>query len=75
MELGNLSLPAGVNVTMPILLHHQDGDIWGNYAKEFEQEKFSKELLKHQNAKSRFTQLDGILEFSLAKTLPSWKPR
>ncbi|ESW05213.1 hypothetical protein PHAVU_011G161400 [Phaseolus vulgaris] len=29
MELGNLSLPAGVNVTMPILLHHQDGDIWG----------------------------------------------
>ncbi|KAL9297995.1 hypothetical protein ACSQ67_023891 [Phaseolus vulgaris] len=47
-----------------------DGDVWGNDAKEFEQEKFSKELLRHQNAKSHFTHLDGILELSLAKTLP-----
>ncbi|KAL9297996.1 hypothetical protein ACSQ67_023892 [Phaseolus vulgaris] len=35
MELGNLSLPAGVDITMPILLVHQDGDIRGNDAKEF----------------------------------------
>ncbi|RDX80996.1 11-oxo-beta-amyrin 30-oxidase, partial [Mucuna pruriens] len=33
VKLGNLSLPAGINVTMPILFIHQDGDIWGDDAK------------------------------------------
>ncbi|KAL9297994.1 hypothetical protein ACSQ67_023890 [Phaseolus vulgaris] len=34
-NLETSSLPAGVDVTMPILLLHQDGDIRGNDAKEF----------------------------------------
>ncbi|KAL9297990.1 hypothetical protein ACSQ67_023886 [Phaseolus vulgaris] len=75
MELGNPSLPAGVDVTMPILLLHRDGDIRGNDAKEFKPKGSPKELLRQQKAKSRFTHLDGVLEFALAKTLPCWKLR
>ncbi|KAL9297992.1 hypothetical protein ACSQ67_023888 [Phaseolus vulgaris] len=75
MELGNSSLPAGVDVTMPILLFHKDGDIRGNDAKEFKPGRLSKELLKQQKAKSHFTHLDAVLEFALAKTLPCWKPK
>ncbi|KAL9297987.1 hypothetical protein ACSQ67_023883 [Phaseolus vulgaris] len=46
MELGNLSLPARVDVTMPILLVHRDGDIRGNDAKEFKPERFFEGVAK-----------------------------
>nr|QFS19012.1 cytochrome P450 72A695 [Cajanus cajan] len=41
MKVGNLSLPAGVHVTMPISLIHLDADIWGDDSKEFKPERFS----------------------------------
>ena len=46
MELENLSLPAGVRVTMPILSVHHDCDIWGDDAKEFKPERFSEGIAK-----------------------------
>lgn len=46
MKLGNISLPAGINVSIPILLVHQDCEIWGDDAKEFNPERFSEGIAK-----------------------------
>jgi cytochrome P450 len=46
VELKNLSLPAGINISIPILLVHHDCDIWGDDAKEFKPERFSEGIAK-----------------------------
>ncbi|XP_027354513.1 11-oxo-beta-amyrin 30-oxidase-like [Abrus precatorius] len=51
MNLGYLSLPAGVRVSIPILCIHQDRDIWGDDAKEFNPERFSEGIAKATKGK------------------------
>ncbi|RZC91561.1 hypothetical protein C5167_027633 [Papaver somniferum] len=40
-KLGNLSIPAGVILTVPLILAHHDPEYWGDDSQEFNQERFS----------------------------------
>ena len=40
IKLGDLTLPAGVQVNMPVLLIHRDNKLWGDDAAEFKPERF-----------------------------------
>ncbi|PPR91887.1 hypothetical protein GOBAR_AA28783 [Gossypium barbadense] len=54
IKLGNLLLPAGTEVSVPILLIHHDNDLWGDDAREFKPERFAEGVSKATKSQVTF---------------------
>ncbi|KAK7401720.1 hypothetical protein VNO78_13422 [Psophocarpus tetragonolobus] len=59
VKLGNISLPAGVQLSLPILLLHHDCELWGDDVKEFKPDRFSEGVLKATKGKNSFFPFGG----------------
>ena len=53
-KIGTISIPAGVDLTLPTLLIHRDPELWGDDAEEFKPERFAEGISKASKDKLAF---------------------
>ena len=53
-KIGTISIPAGVDLTLPTLLIHRDPELWCDDAEEFKQERFAEGISKASKDKLAF---------------------
>ena len=58
-KLGNITLPAGSHLQLHMLLLHHDEEIWGDDAKEFKPERFSKGVSNATKGQSSYLPFGG----------------
>ncbi|XP_019165680.1 PREDICTED: cytochrome P450 CYP72A219-like [Ipomoea nil] len=58
-KLGNIKLPAGVHVVVPLISLHRDKDLWGGDALEFKPERFKDGISKASNTPGAYFPFGG----------------
>ncbi|KAK7853754.1 11-oxo-beta-amyrin 30-oxidase, partial [Quercus suber] len=58
-KLGNLIIPAGVEIVLPIILVHHDYELWGESANRFNPERFSEGISKATKGPVSFFPFSG----------------
>ena len=58
-KLGNLIIPAGVEIALPTILVHHDYELWGENAKQFNPERFSEGISKATKGQVSFFPFGG----------------
>ncbi|XP_044472543.1 cytochrome P450 CYP72A219-like [Mangifera indica] len=54
IKIADLSLPAGVEVSTPVILVHRDQELWGDDAAEFKPERFAEGVSKATKSQASF---------------------
>ncbi|RVW12124.1 Cytochrome P450 CYP72A219 [Vitis vinifera] len=67
IQVGDMYLPAGVDVSLPTILVHHDHEIWGEDVREFNPERFSQGVLKATKVQFHSSPLVGVLDYALDK--------
>ncbi|OVA13383.1 Cytochrome P450 [Macleaya cordata] len=53
-KVGDISLPPGIDLTLPILLIHHENEFWGDDAEEFKPERFAEGILNASKDQQAF---------------------